>query len=210
MDGVRRATPTRVPCIRSSGAAARVARSRGRGRAYTVRTLKPLPVTSRDYDGRLYRTQEVALSGHTAVALPSIPGLAVYLGLTWAGCSPLVRCVPPPGRRGYLWVWRMQIPPPGCHVDRVPSRHFEFEWALSPATVVEPSLTSPPSDSLLKLHPSFPATSSCFSCSSSSSFSHHPQACASGREARPQIGASILPEFCRQSPHHRRQDPKEW
>ena len=90
MDGVRRATPTRVPCIRSSGAAARVARSRGRGRAYTVRTLKPLPVTSRDYDGRLYRTQEVALSGHTAVALPSIPGLAVYLGLTWAGCSPLV------------------------------------------------------------------------------------------------------------------------
>jgi hypothetical protein len=30
---------------------------------------------SRDYDGRLYRTQEVALSGHTAVAPPSIPGL---------------------------------------------------------------------------------------------------------------------------------------
>lgn len=80
--------------------------ARPRARVYSPDAEIPLPVTSRDYDGRLYRTQEVALSGHTAVAPPSIPGLAVYLGLTWAGCSPLVRCVPPPGRRG-LWVWRM-------------------------------------------------------------------------------------------------------
>jgi hypothetical protein len=71
------------------------------GARYTVRTLKPhkpaVCVTcnlSRDYDGRLYRTQEVALSGHTAVAPPSILGLTVYLGLTWAGCSPLVRLRP--------------------------------------------------------------------------------------------------------------------
>ena len=49
--------------------------ARPRARVYSPDAEQPLPVTSRDYDGRLYRTQEVALSGHTAVAPPSIPGL---------------------------------------------------------------------------------------------------------------------------------------
>ena len=93
--------------------------------------------------------------------------------------------------RHRCWAYCSWVPPPG------------------PCLLLQSS-SSLPTDSILKLHPSS-ATSSCSSSSSSSSSSvHHPKACASGREARPQTGASILQEFFRQSPHHRRQDPKEW
>ena len=92
--------------------------------------------------------------------------------------------------RHRCWAYCSWVPPPG------------------PCLLLQSS-SSLRTDSILKLHPSS-ATSSCSSSSSSSSSVHHPKACASGREARPQTGASILQEFFRQSPHHRRQDPKEW
>jgi hypothetical protein len=116
MDGVRRAAPTRVPCIRSSGAAARVARSRGRGRAYTVRTLKPLPVTSLATSTTDRDTVASTVHKKSRFRVTPRSPRPVYLGLTWAGSIPGLNlgwllsaplrssgCVQPPGRRGYCY-----------------------------------------------------------------------------------------------------------
>lgn len=66
MDGVRSYTHPRTVYFAAAVAVPAVPASRRRPRG-----VKPLPYES----STDYRTQEVALSGHTAVAPPSIPGL---------------------------------------------------------------------------------------------------------------------------------------